>query len=274
MIKPFFSVIIPVYNRKELLLKALESVEAQTFRDFEIIVSDDGSTDGVEKLFPREGVRFLQNCHSGMPGAARNRGALAAQGRFLAFLDSDDIWHSEKLEKQYLYLKEHPGCRILHTREIWNRQGRIISQKKMKHKREGDVFTDALHKCIIGPSTVAIESKLYLETGGFKEDIEIAEDYEYWLRLTDRYSVGYIDEPLITKNAGHGDQLSEKYGQIEIFRIKALQTLLRTWDFSEEHRQEVIDTFQSKCEIYAQGCEKRGKTEEAEKYRELLKGVL
>jgi hypothetical protein len=88
------------------------------------------------------------------------------------------------------------------------------------------IFEDALKKCIIGPSTVLMEASLFREAGGFREDLEIAEDYELWLRITSRYSVAYLDEALTVKRAGHPGQLSEKYGSIEYFRIKALEPLV------------------------------------------------
>ena len=127
-----------------------------------------------------------------------------------------------------------PGFMISHTREQWNRQGKIISQAGMDHQREGFLFHDALKKCTIGPSTVMISSDLYGESGGFREDMEIAEDYEYWLRLTAFHNVAFLDKPLTVKRAGHGDQLSEKYGQIEIFRISGLRDLVDRKFFPED----------------------------------------
>jgi hypothetical protein len=113
--------------------------------------------------------------------------------------------------------------------------------------------------------------ELFEEFGGFREDLEIAEDYELWLRITARYPVGYIDEPLVIKRGGHADQLSEKYGQIEIFRIRALLMNLEEGTFQGEQRQLAARELMGKCRIYAQGCEKRGKDEEARRYREIAR---
>jgi hypothetical protein len=161
------------------------------------------------------------------------------------------------------YLTKNPSCRIVHTRETWIRNGKTVSQAGFNHKRFGDIFQDALEKCIIGPSTVLIEKSLYSELGGFREDLEIAEDYELWLRLCNSNSIGYIDEPLITKRAGHGDQLSEKYGQIEIFRIRGLQELVEQSCFSPGNQKLAEHELARKCGIYAAGCRKRNKPEEA-----------
>ena len=235
---PRISVIIPTFNRLPLLQDAAASVLEQTYRNFELIIADDGSTDGTgrycRELEARTGmqagennphpspapsppVRYLHLEHTGMPGAVRNRGAEAARGEYLAFLDSDDLWSPKKLEKQVALMGECRmyECRFSHTRERWLRrvedgEFREISQKGQKHRRSGDIFDDALKKCIIGPSTVMMEWALFEELGGFREDLEIAEDYEFWLRVAALEEVGYLDEPLTIKRAGYGEQLSEK----------------------------------------------------------------
>lgn len=99
--------------------------------------------------------------------------------------------------------------------------------------------------------------------------METAEDYELWLRITNSHEVGYIDESLVVKRGGHGDQLSEKYGQIEIFRIKALQKNLEVGIFHGENRTMACSELSRKCRIYGSGALKRGKTEEGEHYLRL-----
>jgi glycosyltransferase involved in cell wall biosynthesis len=304
---PRVSVIIPVYNRPGMAVEAVRSVLFQSYPHLECILVDDGSTEPPEEacaLFsadPR--FRCLRIDHTGMPGAVRNRGVGQARYDLIAFLDSDDIWLPEKLERQVSLLnggsesgagslQNNPP--LVHTREIWLRGAKIISQKTQRHKRRGDVFEDALEKCMIGPSTVLMRREVFEELGGFREDLEIAEDYEFWLRLTARYEVEYIDSPLVVKRAGHGEQLSEKYGQIEIFRIKGLQDLVQSGWFagggrkvpSEPGRQSglrgspkpghraraealhelAVAELARKAAIYAAGCRKRGRSEEAERF--------
>ena len=269
------TVVLPTFNRVDFLVAALDSVFSQTNRRFRVIVADDGSTDGtgeyVQNLNNRDKLRYLQLPHCGMPGKVRNAGARLATGDYLAFLDSDDLWKPEKLARQMAYFQEHPEMLICHTREIWQRGEKIVSQAGQKHRRSGDIFADGLKKCIIGPSTALMRRELFEELGGFREDLEIAEDYELWLRITARYPAGYIDEPLVIKRGGHADQLSEKYGQIEIFRIKALHLNLEEGTFEGEKRQLAARELVRKCRIYAQGCEKRGKVEEAVHYREIAR---
>ena len=294
---PEVSVIIPVYNRPELLLEAAESVFAQTFADYELIIVDDGSTDGTQASAAglagsaaADGrCRIISTAHTGFPGAARNRGAAAASGRYLAFLDSDDYWLPEKLALQYKHMR-NTGMKLSHTREIWLREGREVSQKSQKHKREGYVFTDALKKCIIGPSTTMIDREYYLAGGGFHEQLEIAEDYEYWLRITCGQPVGYLNEALTCKRAGAWPQLSEKYGKIEWFRLCALGGLLgiavpgfsadavymqdyRWRGFSSEASADAVDEFIFKCGVWAAGCRKRGRISEAEQIDAIITGI-
>jgi len=270
---PNVSVIIPVYNRFEMAKEAVSSVLGQTYRDFEVIIVDDGSIDMTEALAvyfkDDRRVKYIKLKHSGMPGFVRNKGVEISIGKYLAFLDSDDLWVDSKLDKQVKYLENNISYRVVHTREAWIRSGKTISQSGFNHKRFGNVFSDALIKCIIGPSTVLLEKNLYEELGGFRDDLEIAEDYELWLRLTNSNTVGYINDALITKRAGHIGQLSEKYGQIEIFRIQGLHNLVEQSFFNLENQQLAEKELAKKCKIYAAGCRKRNKTEEAEIHESL-----
>lgn len=278
MQNPIVSVIIPTFNRVHLLKRAIDSVLAQSFKDFELLIVDDGSTDDTEAMVatiedPR--VRFIKLTHSGFPGKVRNAGVVQSTGALLAFLDSDDCWRPQKLSRQvplHAVTEGREGelsrARISHTRELWLRSGKEISQHSQKHRREGNIFEDALIKCIIGPSTVILGRALFQKFGGFREDLEIAEDYEIWLRITYTEPVAYIDEPLTKKYAGHGDQLSEKYGLIEPFRIRGLKDLVDRGYFQGEPLKLAKAELSRKCRIYAGGCRKRGKSDEARKYEE------
>ncbi len=287
---PEVSVIIPTYNRRAALTEAVASVLNQSFRCYELIVVDDGSSDDTAAYlrvlsgFPS--VRCLRIPHCGMPGAVRNRGAAAAAGRYLAFLDSDDLWRHDKLARQTALMRAS-GCALSHTRELWVRGGAVVSQRKQRHRRAGYVFPEALRKCIIGPSTAMMSTVLFRHSGGFREDLEIAEDYELWLRLTAQVEVAYLNEPLTVKRGGASDQLSAKYSQIEGFRIAALEQLLEQGAFDESagvagratpaarrsgaaaagYRPPVaaaaLAEYRRKCRIYAEGCRKRGRAEEA-----------
>ena len=259
--------VIPAFERAALLAEAVASVLAQTYRRVELIVVDDGSTDATERLFStRTDLTYLRLEHTGMPGLARNRGVEAAAGELVAFLDSDDLWLPLKLERQVAAMSTD-GVAVHHTREHWLRNGRTVSQRRQRHAREGDLFAVSLRKCVIGPSTVLLHRDALEAAGGFREDLQIAEDYELWLRLTDRLRVGYLEDPLTIKRAGHGDQLSERHGHIELFRLQALRTLLASgWPDDAGQRRSAEVELARKARIYAEGCAKRGRHDEAQEY--------
>jgi glycosyltransferase involved in cell wall biosynthesis len=267
--KPLVSVIIPVYNRYKLAYEAVISVQNQTYDNTEIIIVDDGSNDNTEKLSQIKNIKYIKQKHTGFPGQVRNRGALDAKGDYLAFLDSDDLFLNEKLSRQVYFFNNHPDISICHTKEIWKRENRIISQARQKHKRQGNIFKDALVKCIIGPSTVMIKKKLFFSSGMFNPGLEIAEDYELWLRICNNNEIGYIEDPLIIKRAGNWNQLSWKYEQIEIFRINALLLNLENHTFKGKNLLLAKKELTRKCRIYANGCMKRGKIIEADKYKKI-----
>jgi glycosyltransferase involved in cell wall biosynthesis len=273
---PLVSIIVPTYNRAALVPEAVASVEAQTFRDFEILVVDDGSTDATLKaLAPWAGVRVLRRRSRGGVAAARNLGVAAARGEWLAFLDSDDLWLPEKLARQMAYLEERPGLLLCQTDETWVRNGVRVNKPASHRKVAGQIFLPSLSHCMVSPSAVVLHRRLLSEHGGFDEDLPAAEDYDLWLRLTRHYDVGLVDEPLIIKRGGHADQLSGQWG-IDRFRIRALSKLLGEADLPESYARAARRTLARKCAIYAQGCEKRGKYAEAAFYRnlgELREGV-
>jgi glycosyltransferase involved in cell wall biosynthesis len=266
---PLVSVIIPTYNRAGLVLEAVASVAAQTFRDFEILVVDDGSTDATpEVLASLEGVRVLRHaCRRGV-AAARNLGAVEALGEWLAFLDSDDLWLPEKLAWQMAYLADQPGLLLCQTDETWVRGGVRVNKPVSHRKVAGNIFLLSLQRCMVSPSAVVLHRRLLSDHGGFDEKLPAAEDYDLWLRLTWRHEVGLVEAPLVTKRGGHADQLSVQWG-IDRFRIRALIKLLREADLPAPYARAAQKMLALKCAIYAQGCEKRGKHTEAAFYRHL-----
>jgi glycosyltransferase involved in cell wall biosynthesis len=270
---PLVSVIIPTYNRADLVRQALASVQAQTYRDFEIVVVDDGGTDGAfEVLSAWQEIRVLRHvCRRGV-SAARNTGVAAARGEWLAFLDSDDLWLPDKLARQIFLLQGQPELLICQTDETWVRRGVRVNQPLSHRKAAGKIFLPSLRRCMISPSAVMLHRRLLEDHGGFDETLPAAEDYDLWLRLTWRYEVGLIDDPLVIKRGGHPDQLSRQWG-LDRFRIRALVKLLEEPDLPEPCAAAARRTLAAKCAIYAQGCKKRGRFSEAASYRALSRGA-
>jgi glycosyltransferase involved in cell wall biosynthesis len=267
---PLVSVIIPTFNRMDFVCEAIESVMEGTFREFELIVVDDGSTDGTASAVDRlgEGIRYHYQPNRGV-SAARNQGVSISRGKYIAFLDSDDQWMKKKLEAQIDYMTANPDVRISHTEEVWIRNGVRVNQGKRHRKFEGEIFERCLPLCIISPSSILMERKVFDELGGFDEELPVCEDYDLWLRLTLRYHVGFIEEPLVIKRGGHPDQLSRRYWGMDRFRILSMAGLIIKGEVNGEKKVSVLEEIDRKCNVLAGGARKRGREEEA-KYLESL----
>ena len=266
---PTVSVIIPTFNRAWALGSAIDSVLAQSYRDFELIVVDDDSTDNTNALLTQYGntIQVLPQANRGV-SAARNRGIHAARGSLIAFLDSDDEWLPGKLAVQVEFFKQNPYAKICQTEETWIRDGRRVNPKKHHKKPAGDIFKPSLHLCLVSPSAVMIRRALFDRVGFFDETLPACEDYDMWLRISCRYPVDLIDTPLIIKRGGHADQLSRMAG-LDKYRIKSIARLMEGEHLSEVQRQASMVVFTEKCRIYANGCRKRGKFDEADYYEGL-----
>jgi GT2 family glycosyltransferase len=233
-------------------------------------VVDDGSTDGTAAGLGRGDGQVRVLCHPSRRGvaAARNLGIAAARGEWLAFLDSDDLWRPEKLARQMAYLAQNPEMQICQTEETWVRRGVRVNKPQTYGMAAGNIFLQSLKRCLVSPSAVILHRRLFAAHGRFDEDLPAAEDYDLWLRLTWRYPVGLVPEPLIIKRGGHPDQLSAQWG-IDRYRIRALVKLLAEPELPATCAAAARRVLAAKCAIYAQGCDKRGKATEAGFYREL-----
>jgi len=267
----FVSIIIPTFNRSDLLKRALESVSKQIFLDYEVIVIDDGSTDDTAKMLQAEFplVRYVYQENEGV-SSARNKGLNIANGEWLAFLDSDDEWLPGKLEKQIATLKLTSDAKICHTEEIWVRNGVRVNQMKKHKKTGGWIFPQCLPLCAMSPSSIVIHRSVFDEVGKFDTTFPACEDYDLWLRITAKYPVLYIEEPQIIKYGGHEDQLSQKYWGMDRYRIKALQKVISENMLSSENKQQAIAMVLKKSKIFQQGALKRGKVEDANHYQQII----
>ena len=268
---PLISVIIPTYNRGWIINEAIDSVLAQDYINYELIVVDDGSIDNTHDILNSYQKDFLvlrQN-NKGV-SAARNRGLAAASGRFIAFLDSDDIWLPQKLSQQVDFFHSNPDALICQTEEIWIRNNVRVNPKKRHKKPSGMIFEPSLSLCLVSPSAVMIKRSLFEEVGLFDETLPACEDYDLWLRISCRHPVHLIDTPLIIKRGGHDDQLSASPG-LDKFRIKAIKKVIESGLLSAAQYQTAVETLKEKCDIYASGCRKRGRMGEAAYYETLEK---
>ncbi len=265
------SVIIPTYNRVHTLPRALDSVLAQTQPADEIIVIDDGSIDNTVELVQHRysSVKLMQQSNRGV-SAARNSGIMASSGDWVALLDSDDEWLPHKLEKQLALLSQQPQHKIIHSDEIWIRNGVRVNQMKKHRKKGGWIFNECLPLCVISPSAAIIRRTIFDEIGLFDETLPACEDYDLWLRITSRYPVLYFDEPLIRKYGGHDDQLSRKHWGMDRFRIQALVKTVAQGALNDEDYRAALDIMLAKIRVVLGGAHKRGNFELIEEYERLL----
>ena len=249
-------IIIPSYNRKKLLKQAVLSVKNQSFKSWKLWIVDDGSTDGTSLYDYGHKTKVLQLEKNKGVSYARNQGIKQSQANWIAFLDSDDEWRPLKLEKQIEYSLCYPQYPLIHCNELWIKNKKPFPQKKYHKKQGGKIFQSSVRRCCISPSAVLIKRSLFKELGLFREDFPVCEDYELWLRVTSRYKVGFLDEPLLIKKGGHIDQLSKKYFGMDYWRVKALYPYLKNKNLSPNEIQEVKQTIINKSKILLKGYNK------------------
>jgi len=267
-------VILPTYNRCELLERSIQSVLRQTHTEFHLYVIDDGSTDGTEnymkKFSDSPKVHYLKQENKGV-SSARNLGIRSSQSEWVTFLDSDDEWLAHKLKTQTDFAKNHPQLRFVHSNEIWVRNGIRVNPKKKFDKSNTDIFLRSLQTCLISPSTVMMRRDLLEQHGLFNEDFIICEDYDLWLKVLAQEEVGFIPDNLVTKHGGHEDQLSTKYPAMDYWRIKSLITLSSNLNLDPDKREQVLMEIEKKAPILLAGFEKHQNFEDLKKLNELLK---
>jgi len=271
---PLVTVIIPTYNRGWVVQEAIDSVLDQDFRDYELIVVDDGSDDNTREILGAYGkaITVLQQSNRGV-SAARNRGIAEAAGRLIAFLDSDDLWLPRKLTTQVKFFAENADAVINQTQEIWIRNGVRVNPKKRHHKFSGMIFERSLALCLVSPSAVMIKKCLFDAVGVFDENLPACEDYDLWLRISCRYPVHLIDFPFIIKRGGHDDQLSKATG-LDKYRIQSLMKIIDSDLLTPQQYKAAVITLKEKSEVYAGGCRQRGRQEEAEYFSALAEKYL
>ena len=220
---PKISVVIPVYNGSKYIEETLNSVLNQSYKDFEIIVIDDGSTDNTSEIVNRfpSPVRLIQNKHNGK-SFSRNIGIRAARGELISFVDADDLWMPNKLEVQIEYLKNHPefewiysDCYIFegsseHIVDIWSRTAKKIYS--------GNILKQLLNDCLIPSPTPMVSRRIFDDVGFFDETFlrHQPEDWDMWLRIASRYPIGSINEPLALLRK-HENSLTAKEDPLKTF---------------------------------------------------------
>lgn len=219
----FFSVVIPTYNRAPLLKRCLKSLEEQSFKDFEVLVCDDGSTDEtksvVDSFASVLNIKYIWNENWGGPARPRNIGIANSSGQWVCFLDSDDWWYKGKLQKVFEYTEEYDF--IYHDLDVYNTE---LNQKTnaVGFAGEKDFFLNLmLEGNFISNSSVSIKKDVLDKVGCFSEDRRIigSEDFDLWLSISSATdNMKYIDESLGGYEVGGG-------GHLDSFDIKLIRRL-------------------------------------------------
>jgi len=263
---PEVSVVIPVYNRPQSLIAAVKSVAEQSYSDLEILVVDDGSSQSMEDArssIEKLGARYIRLPSRSGVSRARNFGVEQGSGKWIAFLDSDDLWYPGKLERQLDFHQQNSDLSISQTGEKWIRNGRFVNAAN-KHRppteREDrlEVFDRLLELCLVSPSSVIVKRELFQRMGGFREELTVCEDYDLWLRISCAEKIGFVNEQLIEKHGGHEDQLSSSEVAMDRFRVYAIFKLLEQ-GVDDERGLLCMKHLLRKAEILLQGAKKRNR---------------
>lgn len=214
------SIVIPTYNRANTILRSINSVLQQTYKCFEIIVVDDGSTDNTKELIEQivdSRIRYIYLDKNGGASSARNIGVQHAVGEWIAFQDSDDAWKPEKLEKQMKYAVEHPEYNMIYSSFINHRQDGTSSYfpcAPYSATMEGDMYSSLLLRNVIGTPTMLIKRETFLQTGGFDTAYNSLEDWEFVIRFSQTNYIGFLPDFLMDvyiQNNGVSSNVSAYY---------------------------------------------------------------
>ena len=218
------SAVIPTYNRAATIGRAINSVLAQTYPVRELIIADDGSTDDTEHIMRAcedDRIVYHRMPVNGGAATARNAGVRLASSPLIAFLDSDDVWMPDKLEKQMAYLETHPDCKLVYCKFRYHENSdddygpfRDLDGRKM----EGDIRLELLERNTIGTPTVLVNRESFLSCGGFDDTLRSLEDWEFAVRFAKDNPIGFVDETLVECFLDRSSGIS--YNNEEHFRVR------------------------------------------------------
>lgn len=233
---PKVSVIIPTYNRAKFLPRAIQSVKDQSFRDFELIIVDDGSTDETPQVVQSVAgdCRYIRK-ENGGSASARNAGIQESKGRYIAFLDSDDFWMPEKLAEQVKVLDANPKIGIVYARmPIINDKGETIGMKPAGVS--GKNFKELLELWGDLPtSTVMTRRECFDKAGLFDTELTTMQDIDMWLRIARFYDLYEIEGKVLSYYCRHGDQITKNKMKVYCGLVKIYTKILD--NFKEAPRE-------------------------------------
>jgi glycosyltransferase involved in cell wall biosynthesis len=249
---PRVSVIIPSYNCARYLGRAIDSVCEQTYKDYEIVLVDDGSTDDTKDVAMQYGgkVTYLYQQNQGL-SAARNQGISKASGELLAYLDADDAWYPEKLERQVAFLDAHPECGMVHSEmSIINEQDEVLHVRFYEETKravpQGYCLPQLLLRCHIQPVTVVERRNVFDLVGGFEKQLLVAQDYLHWIMIAaEGQAVGYLAEPLGKYRWRAGSLIGNRPRLLEDY-IRICDILLHEKPIASRHGEKCADILRAR----------------------------
>jgi len=214
MEQPLVSVILPTYNRAHCLAETLNSILSQTYKNLELIVIDDGSTDDTRQLIEQfnGNIRYYYQENHGVSNA-RNHGIRKVQGEFIAFADSDDTWSPNKIEQQLAFFNRHPAIGLCFTDALIKKKNGKVKEKYQVIGHNDDAvygLNEVLQDPYFGLPTVMIRTSVLNATGGFDESLKTAEDLDLYFRVALHKPVGYLHQLLVTINQCDGSLSSDE----------------------------------------------------------------
>ncbi len=285
-------IITTIPSRQDLLMRSLTSVMQQSLPAREVIVVCDRTSlqhslatlrdisiqylqqnlNNINSINAGEllsKIKFIESDSKGI-SSARNSGINAATSKWLAFLDDDDEWLTEKMFQQAKIIEEANGAdmssiatmpkySICHTMEKWLRKGQHIKQMAKHQPSGGKIYLKSIQLCSMAPSSVVIHREIFNRYGMFDERMSVCEDFDMWLRITAYEEVLLAKQSLVIKHDGHANQLSHLYWGMDRFRIYALQKMLREQNLTTEYREATEHSINQRLSILAEGARKRNK---------------
>ncbi len=228
---PEVSVIVPTYNYAHFIEDCLKSIFAQTYNDFEVIVVDDGSTDHTSKVLAayRKDIHYIYQENKGLP-AARNTGIKASKGKYLAFLDSDDLWLPEKLAEQVRIIREDSDMGIIFSDANAFQEGTILRESILKEEKicTGFCFQRLFMGNYLIMPTVLIRKSCLTKSGLFDETLTAVEDYDLWLRIAAFFKIGFVDKILAMYRV-HPSNMSKDFCRLLDNEIRVIQKIIKMY---------------------------------------------
>ena len=252
---PRVSVVIPTFNCERFIGRTIDSALRQTYRDFEIIVVDDGSTDGTQAVLAQYGNTLccVYQANQGA-SAARNAALSRANGEFVAYLDADDLWEPTKLARQVEYLDANPACGFVHTEiAVIDESDTVLharfNQETGRPIPQGECLRDILQRSHIQTLTVLERRQAFDAAGSFDVRLPVAQDYLHWIQVVlEGYEVGYLAEPLGQYRWRAGSLMSSHRRLLEDF-AKIYEILLKNYRLEQSHGGEIVQLVKSQLYV-------------------------